>query len=38
MTHLLARPIKFIVAAAAAGVMLAASAAEPIKIGISITQ
>jgi ABC-type branched-subunit amino acid transport system substrate-binding protein len=38
MTQLLDRPIKFIVAAAAAGVVLAASAAEPIKIGISITQ
>ena len=38
MTQLLARPIKFIAAAAAAGMVITASAAEPIKIGISITQ
>jgi branched-chain amino acid transport system substrate-binding protein len=38
MTRTLARPMRFIVAAAAASMAFAASAADPIKIGISITQ
>ena len=38
MFNVLARPMKFIVAAVAASAAIAASAADPIRIGISITQ